>query len=104
MTPENSGFENQSFGDQKHIIMDSANQLIPFKFHLHEGMDRIRELIRTSDVKTLEEYTHKTTSELETLKPGVTTAYNDLVIKLRNPNLEESEFEEIMKEASRITR
>lgn len=95
-------FEN-IFNSTENLIADSANQLMGYGYFEKDGIEKIRELITRNDLITIEEYTKKTTEELEKAKPGVCKKYNSLVEEIKNPSLTMERLKEIMKEVFEIT-
>lgn len=81
------------------LINDSVNQLIVFKRFIGLGIDEIKEVIKEAEFKTLEEYTGKTTKELNAVQPGVCEKYNSLIKEIQNPDLTFERFKEIMDES-----
>lgn len=77
-------------------IQDAGNQLMQFRYF--QDIEQIRKLVAGTDFKTLEEYVGKTTTELESVKPGVCVRYNELIAELKNPSLSLERFEEMIKE------
>lgn len=67
------------------MIEDSFNNL--FMFINYTDMEVVKAHIQNGKVLTLEEYTLKTTEELENLEPGFAAEYNTLVDKFKNPDL-----------------
>jgi|GEM_PF-2647526 len=93
--------EKPDLDNPNNLIMDSANQLMQFRYF--PNFSTIKELIKQTDLVTLETYTGKTAEELEKIRPGLVKAYDSLVVKLKEPNLTSQEFAEIMKETYKIT-
>jgi len=81
------------------IIIDSLNQLIAFKRFIGLGINEIKEVIKEAELKTLEEYTNKTTEELNAVQSGVCGKYNSLIKEIKNPDLTLERFKEIMDES-----
>lgn len=83
-------------------IQDAANQLI--QFGLFKDIEQVKKLVAETNLKTLEEYTNKTTAELELVKPGVCARYNELIVELKNPDLSFERFKGMIEEMAVITR
>jgi len=81
------------------LIIDSVNQLVCFNRFVDSGIKEIRKQISEAKFKTLEEYTGKTTEELNAVQSGVCEKYNSLIKEIKNPDLTFAKFSEIMEEA-----
>jgi hypothetical protein len=78
-------------------IQDAGNQFVGFSFV--KDFAQVKQLIGETKFKTLEEYTGRTTDELDAVRPGVCARYNKLVSDLQNPELTSEQLQAIMKEA-----
>ena len=66
----------------------------------YKDIEEIKEIIKESGLKTIEDYTGKSTDFLEKIKPGITTEFNALAGRLIKTDLTKDEFIQILKEAS----
>lgn len=83
--------------DIYYVITDRMNHLVQFTF-LRRGrtIEEMKGFIRQAELKTLEEYTGKSTKELEKALPGVSATFNDLVCRLKKPNLTLKKLDKIL--------
>jgi len=83
-------------------IQDSANQLVCF--WLFDDINKVKENIKQIEFKTLEDYTHLTTEELESYREGICDKYNALILEIQEPDLTMKRLKKIMKETFALTR
>lgn len=95
---------NPSF-NMDSMIKDATNQFFAFK-NIEDEED-LRDVLKTiqegeGGFKTLEQWTGKTTEELNNFRHGICEDYNSLVEKLKNPNLSVSEAKKIGEEVFKL--
>ena len=88
----------KSYRDIYHFIVNSVSQLAAFRFarRAKKSIAEIREMVKEAELKTLEEYTGRTTAELNDALPGICTRFNSLVEELKSPELSIEQFDKII--------
>jgi len=81
-------------------IVDANGQISQFQFYEAE---QVKEILRNTQLKSLEEYTGRTTEEIEQISPYVSAVYNDLIKELKEGLFDDSRLKEIIQEASDVT-
>jgi len=99
--PEGPQSANNLFERTEAKIQDAANQIIAFRFF--GDFEHTKKLIAETEFKTLEEYTDRTTADLEKVKTGVCGEYNALIMEIQSPNLTREEFDRIVKKVCEVT-
>ena len=91
---------NERMAGIQDSIKDSVVQLMCFKMEgIRLGIDEIKKIISETELKTLQEYTGRTTEELNAVQPGICEKYNLLIKDIKDPNLNVGRFVQIMEEA-----
>lgn len=83
-------------------IEDAANQLMHFR--MLPDIERAKNEIQKANLRSLEEYTGKTTQELNKAKPGVCEKYNALVEQFKDPNITLERIKELSQEVWNVVK
>jgi hypothetical protein len=82
------------------ILNEARSQFFPIYVLLNDNFDQIKNLIKSMNLKSFEDYTldkHKDNGsqiikEVEKTNPDVFIKYNEIIEKLKDPDLSEDEF------------
>ena len=93
--------EGLNLNTPRSIINDAGVQFSGLNFF--PDIDTIKKKIGEYPLETLEEFTGKSTEELNKMKPNICEKYNALIEELKSLDFTHERFKEIMKEAFEIT-